>query len=90
LLFTVPVGLLLGAALLAGPDYLTGFKFTTLDRFEGTAPVGSLVWDVAQWIGVPFLIAAVGAVAYAIGRSPSRASSWRRAAAAYGSRCWAG
>ena len=60
------VALLLGAAYLAGPDYLTGFKFTTLDRFEGAASVGSLVWDVAQWIGVPFLIAAVGAVAYAI------------------------
>ena len=40
------VALLLGAAYLAGPDYLTGFKFTTLDRFEGTASVGSLLWDV--------------------------------------------
>jgi Dolichyl-phosphate-mannose-protein mannosyltransferase len=60
------VALLLGAAYLAGPDYLAGFKFTTLDRFEGTASAGSLVWDVAQWIGVPFLIAAVGAVGYAI------------------------
>jgi Dolichyl-phosphate-mannose-protein mannosyltransferase len=62
----VTVALLAGAAFLAGPDYLTGFKFTTLDRFEGTASVGSLTWDVAQWIGVPFLIAAVGAVAYAM------------------------
>ena len=60
------VAVLLGAAYLAGPDYLTGFKFTTLDRFEGAASVGSLVWDVAQWIGVPVLIAAVGAVGYAI------------------------
>jgi hypothetical protein len=60
------VALLLGAAYLAGPDYLTGFRFTTLDRFEGAASVGSLAWDVAQWIGVPLLIAAVGAVGYAI------------------------
>ena len=29
-------GLLAGALYLAGPDYLTGIKFTTLDRFEGT------------------------------------------------------
>jgi hypothetical protein len=63
---TVTVGLLAGAAYLAGPDYLTGFRFTTLDRFEGAASVGSLVWDVAQWTGVPFLIAVVGAVAYAV------------------------
>ena len=38
------VALLLGAAYLAGPDYLTGFKFTTLDRCEGAAsdPVAAL------------------------------------------------
>ena len=48
------VALLAGAAYLAGPDYLTGFKFTTLDRFEGTASAGALLWDVAQWVGVPF------------------------------------
>jgi hypothetical protein len=50
----------------AGPDYITGFKFTTLERFEGTSTVSSLVWDCAQWIGLPALLAAIGAVSYAI------------------------
>jgi hypothetical protein len=60
------VALLIGAAYLAGPDYLTGFKFTTLDRFEGTTSTGSLLWDVAQWVGIPFLLAVVGTVGYAM------------------------
>jgi hypothetical protein len=60
------VALLIGVAYLAGPDYLTGFKFTTLDRIEGTTSTGSLLWDVAQWTGIPFLLAAVGAVGYAM------------------------
>jgi hypothetical protein len=60
------VALLIGAAYLAGPDYLTGFKFTTLDRFEGTTSTGSLLWDVAQWTGIPLLLAVVGAVGYAM------------------------
>jgi len=60
------IGLLAGAAYLAGPDYLTGFKFTTLDRFPGDISTGSLLWDSAQWVGVPFLLAVVGAVAYAL------------------------
>jgi hypothetical protein len=64
-LCAVTLSLLVGAAYLAGPDYLTGFKFTTLDRFAGTASTGSLIWDVAQWIGVPFLLAVIGAVGYA-------------------------
>jgi hypothetical protein len=59
------LSLLVGAAYLAGPDYLTGFKFTTLDRFEGTSSTSSLIWDVTQWIGVPFLLAVIGAVGYA-------------------------
>ena len=60
------LALLAGAAYLAGPDYLTGFRFTTLDRFEGTSSTGSLAWDAAQWIGVPFLLAVTGAVCYAV------------------------
>ena len=58
------VALLLGVARLAGPGYITGFKFTTFERFEGTASTSSLLWDVAQWIGVPFLLAVTGAVAW--------------------------
>jgi hypothetical protein len=60
------LALLAGAASLAGPDYLAGFRFTTLDRFPGTSSTGSLTWDVAQWIGVPFLLAVTGAVCYAV------------------------
>jgi hypothetical protein len=60
----VTVALLVGVAYRAGPDYLAGFKFTTLERFEGTASTESLLWDAAQWIGVPFLLAATGAVAW--------------------------
>jgi len=59
------LALLVGAAYLAGPEYVTGFKFTTLDRFEGTSSTSSLIWDVTQWIGVPFLLAVLGAVCYA-------------------------
>jgi Dolichyl-phosphate-mannose-protein mannosyltransferase len=62
----VTVALLVGVAYRAGPDYLAGFKFTTLERFEGTAPTESLLWDATQWIGVPFLLAVTGAVAWVV------------------------
>ena len=58
-------GLLVGVLYLAGPDYLTGIKFTTLNRFQGNSSVSSLLWDCVQWIGVPFALAVIGAVAYA-------------------------
>jgi hypothetical protein len=64
-LVAATLSLLVGAAYLAGPDYLTGFKFTTLDRFVGTSSTSSLIWDVTQWIGLPFLLAVIGAVGYA-------------------------
>ena len=60
------VALLLGVAHLAGADYMAGFKFTTLDRFEGDASVSSLLWDSAQWIGVPFLLAVTGVVCWTV------------------------
>ena len=57
---------MLGAALyLAGGSYLTGVRSTTLDRFPGTSPTMTLLWDSAQWIGVPFVLAVIGALAYA-------------------------
>jgi hypothetical protein len=59
-------GLLAGTLYLAGPDYLTGIKFTTLNRFQGTASTSSLLWDSVQWIGAPFALAVIGAVAYTI------------------------
>jgi 4-amino-4-deoxy-L-arabinose transferase-like glycosyltransferase len=58
-------GLLAGTLYLAGPDYLTGIKLTTLNRFQGSSSVSSLLWDCVQWIGVPFALAVIGAVAYA-------------------------
>jgi hypothetical protein len=60
------VALLLGVARLAGSDYMAGFKFTTLDRLEGNASTSSLLWDTAQWIGVPFLLAAIGVVCWTV------------------------
>jgi hypothetical protein len=60
------VALLLAVARLAGSDYMAGFKFTTLDRFEGDASTSSLLWDTAQWIGVPFLLAVIGVVCWTV------------------------
>jgi hypothetical protein len=53
-----------GLVHVAGPDYIGGFKFTTLERFQGTASTSSLLWDCAQWIGVQLVLAVIGAVAY--------------------------
>jgi hypothetical protein len=60
------VALLLGVAHLAGADYMAGFKLTTLDRVEGDASTSSLLWDSAQWIGVPFLLAVTGVVCWTV------------------------
>ena len=60
------VAMLVGAVYLAGPDYMAGFKFTTLDRFEGNATTSSLLWDSAQWIGVPFLLAVIGVICWTL------------------------
>jgi hypothetical protein len=58
---------LFGATLyLAGPDYLKGIEFTTLQRLQSNASVSSLLTDSALWIGLPFVLAAAGAVAYTI------------------------
>ncbi|HTU07844.1 MAG TPA: glycosyltransferase family 39 protein [Trebonia sp.] len=57
--------LLFGALYLGGADYFTGIKFTTLTRFQGDNSASSLLWDSAQWIGIPFALAVIGAVAYA-------------------------
>lgn len=59
-------GLLAGTLRMAGPDYLTGVKFTTLQRFRGTSSAATLLWDSAQWIGVPLVLAMIGATAYAL------------------------
>jgi Dolichyl-phosphate-mannose-protein mannosyltransferase len=50
---------------LAGGNYRTGIEITTLDRVAGTTPVGTLLWDSVQWVGVAFAFAVIGAVGYA-------------------------
>jgi hypothetical protein len=61
------VGVLAGALGLAGQDYWQGVTSTTLQRAASTTSGASLVWDSAQWIGLPVLLAVLGAVTYAIG-----------------------
>ena len=65
--FAGAVGALLAGALrLAGPDYLAGVKFTTLQRFEGNTPTSVLLRDSFQWGALAFGLALIGAVAYVI------------------------
>jgi Dolichyl-phosphate-mannose-protein mannosyltransferase len=63
-LATLFAALSAGLVYLAGPDYMKGFDFSTLERFEGAAATSKLLHDCAQWIGVPVVLAAIGAVAY--------------------------
>ena len=65
--FAAAVGAVLAGALyLAGPDYLAGVKFTTLERFEGNTPASVLLRDSFQWGALGFALALIGTVAYAI------------------------
>jgi hypothetical protein len=65
--FTVAIAAVLGGALrLAGPSYLQGIQFTTTDRFHGTTPTQTLLRECFQWGALPFGLALVGSVAYAI------------------------
>jgi hypothetical protein len=59
-------GLLAGALYLGGANYLQGVRFTTLERFQGTVPRATLLWDSLQWAGLPLALAVIGAVAYAV------------------------
>lgn len=63
-----PVGLSAGVALLlytalkiAGPTALTGVETTTTNRAQGTDSASLILKDSAEWSGVVFLIALVGA-----------------------------
>ncbi len=58
--------LLFGAVKLAGPNYWQGIDFTTLRRASGTSTTSHLLWVCTQWIGIPFALAVIGAIAYAI------------------------
>jgi Dolichyl-phosphate-mannose-protein mannosyltransferase len=59
-------GLLGGALLLAGHDYMQGIDVTTLQRSQGTSSAANLLLHCVQWIGLPFGLALIGAVAYTI------------------------
>jgi hypothetical protein len=67
----------------AGPDYMAGFKFTTLDRFEGNTPTSTLLRLCLEWVGVPFALAVYGAVLYAWESGPDMTGS-RRFRAVFG------
>lgn len=60
----IPV-LLLAGLRLGGPEYLRGIEFTTLNRFQGSTPLRTLLWDCLQWGGLPFALAVIGAACYA-------------------------
>ena len=59
-------GLLAGALHLAGPDYLIAVKSTTTARAHGTTPLLTLLKDCLLWGSLPFALAVIGTVAYAL------------------------
>jgi hypothetical protein len=86
LLALTVLAFLLLALHLGGHDYLTGIDFTTLQRSQGTTAATTVMWDSFLWVGVQFLIAAFGAVAYTLRpstdtgrRIPSAGTKLRRA-----------
>lgn len=60
------IGLLAGVIYIAGPDYWHGITSTTLARTASNASATSLIWDCAQWIGLPVALAVIGTVGYTI------------------------
>jgi hypothetical protein len=62
----VVAGLLYAALRLAGPAYRQGITSSTTARAQGTATVSSVLHDSLLWGAVPFAVAVIGAVAYAI------------------------
>jgi hypothetical protein len=58
--------LLLAALHRLGGVYLHGIEFTTIDRFQGSTPLKTLLVDCARWGALPFGLAVIGAVAYAV------------------------
>ena len=60
------VALLAGALHLAGHDYLLAVKGTTTARAHGTTPTIALLKDCLLWGSLPFALAVIGTVAYAL------------------------
>ena len=65
-LATAVAGLLAGALHFAGPDYLLAIKSTTTARAHGTTPTIALLKDCLLWGSLPFALAVIGTVAYAL------------------------
>jgi len=71
LLRPVVLGLTFGAMVyglvrLAGPGYAAGISSTTTSRAQGTTPTSQILREVAQWGGVVFAVALVGALFYVL------------------------
>ena len=60
------VALLAGALHLAGHDYLLAVKGTTTARAPGTTPTIALLKDCLLWGSLPFALAVIGTLAYAL------------------------
>ena len=59
----VTVSLLLLAGLkIGGPSYLTGLKFTTLERGSGSYPAFGIFYVSAVWMGLTLLLAFIGVI----------------------------
>ncbi len=65
-LTALTAGLLGGALLLAGPANTHALESTTTARVQGTTRAIVLLRDCLLWGGLPFALALIGAVAYAI------------------------
>ena len=59
-------GLLAGALWLAGSDYLAAIRSTTTARQHGSTPILVLLKDCLLWGALPFALAVIGCVAYAM------------------------
>ncbi len=59
-------GLLAAGLYLGGPDYLIAVKSTTTARAHGTTPALTLLKDCLLWGALPFALAVIGTVAYAL------------------------
>jgi Dolichyl-phosphate-mannose-protein mannosyltransferase len=59
-------GLLAGALWLAGSGYVAAVTSTTTARQHGTTPIGVLLRDCLLWGALPFALAVIGSVAYAM------------------------
>jgi len=59
-------GLLAAALWLAGPDYTAAITSTTTARQHGSTPISVLLRDCLLWGALPFALAVIGSVAYAL------------------------